>query len=102
MDKSRSIDAAAIALLKIALSLVVLRLGFSHVSDDDYARTVISERFAHAPTLDPSGTSWLPFPFWMTGAAMTLFGRTLEVARAVHIAASALASAFAYLALRTL
>ena len=102
MDKSRSIDAAAIAVLKIALSLCVLRLGFSHVSDDDYARTVISERFAHVPSLDPSGTSWLPFPFWMTGGAMMLFGRTLEVARAVHVAASALASAFAYLALRTL
>lgn len=102
MDRSRSIDAAAIVLLKIALSVAVLKLGFSHVSDDDYARTVISERFAHAPTLDPSGTSWLPFPFWMTGAAMTIFGRSLETARAVHIAASALATAFAYLAVRAL
>jgi len=24
---------------------------------------------AAAPRLDPSGTSWLPFPFWLNGAA---------------------------------
>ena len=102
MDRSRSIDAAAIVLLKVAISALVLRLGFSHVSDDDYARTVISERFAHAPALDPSGTSWLPFPFWMTGAAMTVVDRSLATASDVHIAASALASAFAYLSLRAL
>jgi hypothetical protein len=54
--------------------------GFSHISDDDYARVVIAERFAHAPSLDPSGTSWLPFPFWVDGAAMLLGGRSLGVA----------------------
>jgi hypothetical protein len=33
------------------------------VSDDDYARVVIAQRLSLA--LDPSGTSWLPFPFWL-------------------------------------
>ena len=46
----------------------MLHLGFSHVSDDDYARVVIAERFAHAPHLDPSATSWLAATaFWMRG-----------------------------------
>ncbi len=44
---------------------------------------MIAEAFAHAPKLDPSGTSWLPAPFWLNGAAMMLFGRSLEVARVV-------------------
>ena len=61
----------------------VLSRGFSHVSDDDYARVAIAELFAHAPTLDPSGTSWLPFPFWLTGAAMMAFGRSLGTASVV-------------------
>ena len=58
---------------------------FRAVSDDDYARVVIAEAFAHAPKLDPSGTSWLPAPFWLNGAAMMVFGRSLEVARGVAL-----------------
>ncbi|MEO8796345.1 MAG: hypothetical protein ABI551_00540, partial [Polyangiaceae bacterium] len=69
--------AALVFVVKLAVSFWVLRLGFSHVSDDDYARAVISEQFAHAPSLDPSGTSWLPFPFWLTGSVMMVFGRSL-------------------------
>jgi hypothetical protein len=93
-------DAAALAGAKVALSLWVLGHGFSHVSDDDYARTVIAEQFAHAPRLDPSGTSWLPLPFWVTGTVMALFGRSLGVARAVAVVLSAAAVAAPYLALR--
>jgi len=59
------------------------RLGFSHVSDDDYARVVIAQTFALHPKLDPSGTSWLPVPFYWTGAAMMLLGRTLRAAQLV-------------------
>ena len=62
--------------------MLVLALGFDHVSDDDYARVTIAQSFAHAPRLDPSGTSWLPFPFWALGSVMAVFGRSLEVARA--------------------
>jgi hypothetical protein len=66
--------------LKALVGAWVVHRGFSHVSDDDYARVVIAERFAHAPSLDPSGTSWLPFPFWVHGAAMLGLGRSLAVA----------------------
>ncbi len=52
---------AAIVAFKVALAGLVLARGFTHVSDDDYSRTVIAERFAHVPRLDPSGTSWSPF-----------------------------------------
>jgi hypothetical protein len=87
--------------LKLALGAWVLHQGFSHVSDDDYARTVIAERFAHAPRLDPSGTSWLPLPFWLEGTAMALAGRTLGVARAVATMLGAASVAAPYLAMRT-
>lgn len=102
MDRARSVDAAAIFAAKLAVSAAVLALGFTHVSDDDYARTVIAERFAHAPTFDPSGTSWLPFPFWVTGTAMIAFGRSLAVARGTALCASGVTSACAYLGLRAL
>lgn len=52
------------------------------ISDDDYSRVVLAQQFAETPHLDPSGTSWLPFPFWINGVFMMVFGATLEVARA--------------------
>ncbi len=93
-------DAAALAAVKVVLSLWVLGHGFSHVSDDDYARTVIAEQFAHAARFDPSGTSWLPLPFWVTGTVMAAFGRSIAVARAAAIVLSAVAVAAPYVALR--
>jgi len=98
---SRVLDVAGLCALKLVIGVWVLRLGFSHVSDDDFARTVISERFAHAPTLDPSGTSWLPAPFWVEGAIMSVAGRSLGVARATAIGLSTAAAAAPYLAMRT-
>ncbi len=73
----------ALVALKCAVSTWALRTGFTHVSDDDYARVTIAQAFAHAPALDPSGTSWLPFPFWLNGVAMMIGGRSLAVARGV-------------------
>ncbi|MGH7440815.1 MAG: hypothetical protein ACRENE_34475, partial [Polyangiaceae bacterium] len=93
-------DAVALVAAKLAVSAWVLTHGFSHVSDDDYARTVIAQQFAHAPRLDPSGTSWLPFPFWVTGAAMAVMGRSLLLARATAVALSAAAVAAPYAAFR--
>jgi hypothetical protein len=55
-------------------SLWVAIAGFVAISDDDYARTVIAQQFYFEPKWDPSGTTWLPFPFWMTGAWMRLTG----------------------------
>lgn len=84
-----------------ALACVVVRAGgFDHVSDDDFARVTIAQAFAHAPKLDPTGTSWLPFPFWSLGAALAVFGRSLETARIASIALSSLAVALPYIALR--
>jgi hypothetical protein len=93
-------DALALAALKVTISVWVLTHGFSHVSDDDYARTVIAQQFAHAPQLDPSGTSWLPLPFWVVGTIMAIAGRSLLVARITAVALSAAAVAAPYLACR--
>ena len=71
----------ALALLRLGASWLIARAGIVALSDDDYARIVIAQGFADAPKLDPSGTSWLPFPFWLMGSAMLVFGKGLEVAR---------------------
>ena len=98
--RERAWDALVLMVAKLALGAWVLRQGFTHVSDDDYARTVIAEQFAHAPRLDPSATSWLPLPFWLEGSAMGVGGRTLEVARAVAVVLGAISVAAPYLAMR--
>ncbi len=89
-----------LAAAKLAIGALVLHAGFTHVSDDDYARTVIAEQFAHAPRLDPSGTSWLPAPFWVEGLAMMVMGRTLAAARAIAMVLGAASVAAPYLAMR--
>jgi hypothetical protein len=96
----RAGDAVAVGLVKAAAAAIVLAWGFSAVSDDDYARVVIAEEFARAPKLDPSGTSWLPLPFWITGLAMRLFGRSLEVARGVSIGLGILSALLVLVAAR--
>jgi hypothetical protein len=68
-----------LAVLRIGIHLVLSHRGLQALSDDDYSRTVIAERFAANPAFDPSGTSWLPLPFWVTGGAMMVFGRSLAV-----------------------
>ena len=94
------LDVALLATLKLAVGACVLRAGFTHVSDDDYARTVIAEQFARSPRFDPSGTSWLPLPFWIAGAVMAVAGRSLAVARGIAIALSTLSVAAPYAAMR--
>jgi hypothetical protein len=98
--RERALDALVLMVAKVAVGAWVLRQGFTHVSDDDYARTVIAEQLAHAPRLDPSGTSWLPLPFWVEGAVMMGAGRTLGVARAVAVVLGAASVAAPYLAMR--
>src|SRR6201999_4023207 len=66
-------------------SLVLLSLRLPAISDDDYSRIVLSEAFAHAPALDPSGTSWLPLPFYVHGAAMVLLGRSVATAHVTSV-----------------
>jgi hypothetical protein len=93
---------AALAALKVAAMLWALHCGFAQVSDDDYARTVIAQTFAHAPKLDPSGTSWLPFPFWLYGGVMMVVGRSLTAARAIAFVLGLVGPAIAYAGLRSM
>lgn len=89
-----------LAALRLAVSLLVWRLGFTSISDDDFARVTISQAFAAAPRLDPTGTSWLPLPFWLTGGLMSVFGATLTTARVAAIAAAVASSWGLYAAAR--
>lgn len=98
---ARLVDAAGIAVLYGGACALARLAGFDHVSDDDFARVTIAQSFAHAPRLDPSGTSWLPFPFWILGSVMAVFGRSLAVARATSIALAAVAATTPYLVLRS-
>ena len=82
---SRWARITTVAALRAAVSIAVLCAGFRALSDDDYARTVIAQGFAFDPRLDPSQTSWLPLPFWLTGAVMTLFGPSVTVARVTSV-----------------
>jgi len=78
-------DLVVVAAVRAAAVAVVWACGFRAISDDDYSRVVIAQGFAAVPALDPSGTSWLPLPFWLTGAAMLVAGPSLAVARAVSL-----------------
>jgi hypothetical protein len=79
-------DLIWLALLRLGVSAGVGLLGIVALSDDDYARVTIAQRFAASPRLDPSGTSWLPFPFWVMGGAMKLLDSSIDVARLVAAA----------------
>jgi hypothetical protein len=83
-------------------SLGAYATGFRALSDDDYARITIAQRFAEGPRFDPSRTSWLPAPFWLYGAAFRVFGSDLLVARAVAILLGAGATVLVYVAARLL
>jgi hypothetical protein len=92
VNPPRAVDALVVGAVKLAVSAFVLGAGFRAVSDDDYARIVIAQRFAEAPALDPSGTSWLPLPFWTYGSVFALFGNELGVARAIALVLGVAAS----------
>ncbi len=85
---------------RLFVTYFVWALGFEALSDDDYARVVLAQTFAHAPKLDPTGTSWLPFPFWLNGAWMAVFGRTLRVARALAVLLACVSGVLIYSAAR--
>lgn len=90
--RRRDIALAALgaAIARVGGAALVYALGFRAVSDDDFARVVIAQRFAALPRLDPTGTSWLPLPFWTMGGAMRMLGSSLAVARGLSVAAAAL------------
>lgn len=87
---ARGAELCAVAALAAAALYVVgvaQHDGPRALSDDDYARFVIALDQARAPRLDPSGTSWLPAPFWLYGLVLrsSLGAGTapIDVARAV-------------------
>lgn len=80
------LEVLGVAGARTLATLALLACGFRAISDDDYARVVIAEQWVAAPRLDPSGTSWLPFPFWVMGAAMLALGRSLATARLAAVA----------------
>ena len=83
--RSLVLIAIGIGLLHAFACTWIRNLGFDHISDDDFSRVVIAQGFAHSAKLDPSGTSWLPFPFWILGLGMKLIGRDLPTAHALSI-----------------
>ncbi len=98
-------NARELALLFAARGLACMaawHAGFRALSDDDYARIAIAQRFADAPHFDPTGTSWLPAPFWAYGAIFRCFGTGLSVARTAAIAAALVATVLVYVAARLL
>ncbi len=103
MPSARALrHALLVALTRAAVSLACLWSGFRAVSDDDYSRVVIAARFAHHPALDPSGTSWLPLPFWLYGVPMALFGDELAVARGVAVLLGAASAVLVWIAAKWL
>jgi dolichyl-phosphate-mannose-protein mannosyltransferase len=95
-------DVAMVAVTKAAIGAAVLLGGFRAVSDDDFARVVIAQTWAAAPHLDPTGTSWLPLPFWLQGGVMLLAGPSLLVARITAFALGVLAALLVHAAARLL
>ncbi|HHH11941.1 MAG TPA: hypothetical protein ENK23_07710 [Sorangium sp.] len=88
--------------LKLLVSVLVLASGFRAISDDDYARVVLMQKWAAAPQLDPTHSSWLPFPFWVGGSAMLVFGSSLRVARITALLLAGVSAWLLYRAARLL
>jgi len=79
--------------IRALVSYCIVRSGFRALSDDDYSRVVIAESFVDHPSWDPSGTSWLPFPFWFYGTCLKLVGVSLAKARIIAFASGLLSAA---------
>ena len=93
-------DLVVVLLARAMITLVVVRAGFVALSDDDFSRAVISQRFALHPSLDPSGSSWLPAPFWWTGSWLRLFGRSWDAVRWIGICTGAGATLLVWVSAR--
>lgn len=91
-----------IATTKVVVSLALLWSGFRSISDDDFARVVIAQQFVTYPSFDPSGTSWLPFPFLIYGSSMAVFGATLVAAQVIAILLGVCAAVGVWLVARSL
>lgn len=90
----------------VALQLVAcawaLRSGPITISDDDFARVTISQQFAEHPSFDPTGTSWLPLPFYLQGTFLLVSGGSLDAARVFQIALAVASATLLFVAARWL
>lgn len=98
--RSLLVGAFAICMVHAFACMWIRNLGFDHISDDDFSRVTIAQGFAHEARLDPSGTSWLPFPFWIMGLGMKVLGRELATARGLAIFFSSIAAPLPWVAMR--
>ncbi len=98
----RSAAPFIIATAKTVVSLALLWSGFRSISDDDFSRVAIAQQFAIHPHLDPSGTSWLPLPFWVYGGTMKAFGLSLATAQITAILLGVYAAVGVWLIARSL
>jgi len=98
----RLLPLASLLFLQLTICFWVWLRGPAAISDDDYARVVIAQAWAQHPRVDPTGTSWLPFPFYVTGAAMFVLGTSLDVAREVQVLLALVSSLVIYLGARRL
>jgi hypothetical protein len=98
----RSAALFVIATVKTVVSLALLWSGFRSISDDDFSRVAIAQQFALHPRLDPSGTSWLPLPFWVYGGVMKACGASLATAQITAIALGVYSAVGVWLIARTL
>lgn len=94
------LGAVAIFALHAFACMWARNLGFDHISDDDFSRVTIAQAWAHSAKLDPSGTSWLPFPFWILGLGMKILGRELTTAQGLSIFFASAAAPLPWVALR--
>ena len=99
-EQRRAVQGALVLVVgvRILVSLIAWALGAPPVSDDDFARLTIAQGFALAPSWDPSGTSWLPAPFWLQGSVLALFGRDPFVAQGMAVATSGVSAALLFVA----
>ncbi len=56
----------------LAVALVLDRIGYIGVSNDDASRTLIAWNTAHHPSLDPTRSSWLPVHTWELAASLAI------------------------------
>jgi len=89
-------DLTIVVAAQLALCALVRMGGLCAISDDDYARVVIAQEFAHSPSWDPAGTSWLPLPFWVTGGALMIGDASLDQARLISLILSCLSAVTLY------
>ena len=86
--------ASAAAIARFSLEWPLVSSGVYAISDDDFARVTIAQRWVVAPTLDPSETSWLPAQFWLLGFVGRLFGRSWECMQNASVMLGMLAAAY--------